>query len=156
DGSRTVSIWDNLGVSGTVTTQSLRVNGAAYGQLFVYGGRFAAGWNGPPNFWANADGVLHYVRGYSPNDWAWWHPETEPARPRAWYKIANDPTGNSDALLHHYRRDVNFSDVRLKKDIRPISGALDKLSHLQGAVFRWNETGIKHFTDDIPDLVTAD
>ena len=35
---------------------------------------------------------------------------------------------------------VNTSDRRLKQDIQPITGALDKVLELQGVTFNWNKS----------------
>jgi hypothetical protein len=153
---RNVSIWDNLHVNGSIIANNLQLNASAYGTFNIWGGKFSTSWNGPPNFSVNADGVAYIVKLYMVNNWSWWTRATDAARPRTWYRVANDPTGSDDALLHHYRRDVNFSDARLHQDVRRISGALETISRLQGSVFRWNDAAIKHFTDGISDLVKAD
>lgn len=40
------------------------------------------------------------------------------------------------------------SDARLKKDIEPISNALDKVNSLQGVSFDWNELGVSLFDSE--------
>lgn len=47
------------------------------------------------------------------------------------------------------------SDVRLKTALRPIGDALDKVLRLRGLRYRWGETGLDHFTKDIPSTVCA-
>jgi hypothetical protein len=47
------------------------------------------------------------------------------------------------------------SDLRFKTDVRPLRNALDKVLQLQGAVYRWSETGLNYFTRDIAQRVSA-
>ena len=47
------------------------------------------------------------------------------------------------------------SDLRLKEQVQPVPGALDKVGRLSGVTFRWNETAVDHFTRDIPSSLSA-
>jgi hypothetical protein len=47
------------------------------------------------------------------------------------------------------------SDLRLKKDVRPITDALDKVNRLQGALHRWNDAGLDYLTQDLVNSVSA-
>jgi hypothetical protein len=47
------------------------------------------------------------------------------------------------------------SDIRLKQDVRPITGALDKVNRLQGALHRWNDAGLDYLTQDRVNAVSA-
>ena len=47
------------------------------------------------------------------------------------------------------------SDLRLKEQVQPVPGALDKVGRLSGVTFRWNETAVDHFTRDIPASLSA-
>jgi hypothetical protein len=48
-----------------------------------------------------------------------------------------------------------FSDLRLKEDVRPIPDALDKVSKLEGKLYRWNEKGLDTLTKDVVNRVSA-
>ena len=47
------------------------------------------------------------------------------------------------------------SDIRLKKDVRPITDALDKVNRLQGALHRWSDAGLHYLTQDRVNAVSA-
>jgi hypothetical protein len=47
------------------------------------------------------------------------------------------------------------SDVRLKDDTTEITAALEKIGHIRGVSFAWNEQGLRHLTDDIQSMVSA-
>jgi Chaperone of endosialidase len=161
-GTRNVSIYDQLFVNGNVTAFGQTINGTSQvngtsnvnGTLKVYAGRVEAGWLGPPNFWANADGVLQLVLLYIVKNWYWGQAPKTTGDP-VWRKVMLGPTGAGANGLNCDRRDVNFSDARLKTDVRPISGAIEKVHQLQGVTYCWNDVGVDHFTKDIPDRVSA-
>ncbi|HEY1627381.1 MAG TPA: tail fiber domain-containing protein [Streptosporangiaceae bacterium] len=76
----------------------------------------------------------------------WWGPDNR------WKKFenrANDYAGS-------YNTDgPNTSDVRLKSDVQPLSGALDLVKKLRGVRYQWGEDGLSHFTRDIESEVCA-
>ena len=47
------------------------------------------------------------------------------------------------------------SDIRLKAEVRPILGALEKVNRLQGILHRWSDTGLNYLTQHIVDAVSA-
>jgi hypothetical protein len=47
------------------------------------------------------------------------------------------------------------SDLRFKTDLRPICNALEKVTQLHGTYYRWGETGLKFFTREIPNRLSA-
>jgi hypothetical protein len=47
------------------------------------------------------------------------------------------------------------SDLRFKTDVRPLRNALEKVLQLQGALYRWGETGLQYFTRHIAETVSA-
>jgi hypothetical protein len=47
------------------------------------------------------------------------------------------------------------SDVRLKTDIHPIPTALEKVSHLRGVTYRWNQEAFEYFTRGIEQSISA-
>jgi hypothetical protein len=47
------------------------------------------------------------------------------------------------------------SDIRFKTALRPISDALEKVLQLNGRYYRWNQAGLRHFTRDIADALSA-
>lgn len=48
-----------------------------------------------------------------------------------------------------------FSDGRLKEDLRPITGALDKVTRLRGMTYRWSEDGMHALTKHTVNTVSA-
>jgi Chaperone of endosialidase len=47
------------------------------------------------------------------------------------------------------------SDLRLKREVQTLPSALDKVRHLRGVTFSWNEDALEHFTRDIETTVSA-
>jgi hypothetical protein len=47
------------------------------------------------------------------------------------------------------------SDLRLKRDVEPVPSALDKVRHLRGVTFFWNEDALQHFTRNIETTLSA-
>lgn len=47
------------------------------------------------------------------------------------------------------------SDLRLKRDVEPVPSALDKVRHLRGVTFYWNEDALQHFTRNIETTLSA-
>lgn len=68
---------------------------------------------------------------------------------KKWYRIAYYGSGYAtwDVLAP--------SDAGLKEDVRPISGALDKVKRLRGVTYRWNESGMHALTRDLVNSVSA-
>lgn len=60
----------------------------------------------------------------------------------AWYKLGN-------LFGHNYGTYWESSDQRLKKEIAPLTGALDTLGQIRGVSYFWNETGLQHLTRGI-------
>jgi hypothetical protein len=69
-----------------------------------------------------------------------------------WYKLtATDGTfpnaGGYDTA--QWWEQTKSSDQRLKKNISTIPEALEKLGHLRGVTYNWNDTAVKLFTQDL-------
>src|SRR4029453_1382462 len=47
------------------------------------------------------------------------------------------------------------SDIRLKEDVRPIPGALEKVKRLRGIFHRWSTAGLDYLTQPRVDAVSA-
>jgi len=47
------------------------------------------------------------------------------------------------------------SDLRLKKDLQQFTNALEKIKKLRGVTYHWKETGLRYFTRDIEDTLSA-
>jgi Chaperone of endosialidase len=60
----------------------------------------------------------------------------------AWYKLGN-------LQGHNYGVYWESSDQRLKKEIAPLTGALDTLGQIRGVSYLWNEAGLQHLTRGI-------
>lgn len=59
-----------------------------------------------------------------------------------WYKLGN-------LQGHNYGTYWESSDQRLKKEIAPLTGALDTLGQIRGVSYLWNEAGLQHLTRSI-------
>jgi hypothetical protein len=47
------------------------------------------------------------------------------------------------------------SDLRFKREVQPVTSALDKVRSLRGVTFSWNEDALQHFTRDIETTLSA-
>lgn len=84
----------------------------------------------------NNANLLYILRG-GVNQTGW-----EPAANNMWplyFELANNNAifgGNVSAFAYYYN-----SDIKLKKDITPIKGALEKINQLEGHYFTWKDSG---------------
>lgn len=62
------------------------------------------------------------------------------------------PSGSSTGAWYNFGPQT--SDLSLKSNVAPVSGALDKIRNLSGVSFRWTENALARFTGDIEQTVS--
>jgi hypothetical protein len=114
-------------------------------KLMVYGEIRGAGSNADPDGALTLKGLVNCTGRVSS-----WNPIDMyiPDR-RQWYRFAIGYSGWAwlDA--------GPFSDGRLKEDLRPLTGALDKVMRLRGMTYRWSEDGMHALTKHAVNTVSA-
>jgi hypothetical protein len=79
----------------------------------------------------------------------YWSPD------KSWRRLENGAT------LLGYKRDqgnalsIKVSDIRFKRELRPVPFALEKVRKLRGVTYRWNQRALKYFTRDIENTISA-
>src|SRR5262249_14729526 len=124
--SRLVQVWDNLEVN-----SNLKVGGAA-----AVGSNLAVNGNAKVENTLWVKGTLSY----------YWGPDGQ------WKHIENR-AGNMAGSFNN--NGPTFSDLRLKRAVQAVPSALDKIRHLRGVTFRWNDEALRHFTRDIETTISA-
>jgi hypothetical protein len=74
-----------------------------------------------------------------------------------WVDFGGQTTGigGSGPLWAFFNGTNGPSDLRLKTDLRPVSNAMGLVRRLQAVRYRWGEEGLRYFTSDIEDTVSA-
>jgi hypothetical protein len=76
----------------------------------------------------------------------WWGPDG------AWKNIQNRA---GEYAGSYTTGGPSFSDLRFKREVHSLPSALDKIRHLRGVTFRWNDEALRHFTRDIETTISA-
>lgn len=76
-----------------------------------------------------------------------------------WTPIRNNDPDEYDHKAQSFNniefKSKRFSDLRLKRNIRPITSALSSVESMRGVRFRWNEEALSKFTRHIENALTG-
>jgi len=142
--------YDGIGIASTINLRRARgnsTNSAALRENDAIGSLAAHGHDG-----IGFSPYQGYLVFRADQDWS---NSTRPTRLELWL-TPRDSLVNKKVLSVYGNGDVKAegdviaftsSDENLKQNIRPIDGALEKIKHLQGVVFNWNDLAVGKDTD---------